>query len=217
MPQTTIALGLVTALDVTTARQLHDYTGLDDTGVIAAQEQMTLQRSHSRALPGYLTRIQQVAAVIDSGDDITLAAFEADDLDAERGVLTSLFALLPDAGACAVVWHSAHWQLLLRRALRHELPAPGSLQASTCHAWDRWFAEGQDESNAAVQADAVRLYGHHAAAQQVSNPALRAAMHWYELDLRWRSVTGGIDMQTRRERRARVLAHVHPDTTQVRC
>lgn len=217
MPHTTIALGLVTALDVATARQLHDYDDLDDAGVVAAQEQLTLQRSHSRTLPGYLTRVQQVGVVIDSGDDITLAAFEAEALDAERDTLASLFALLPAAAARAVVWQAADWQLLLRRALRHELPAPAALRASTCHAWDGWFAGQQGASHAAVQADAMHLYGHPAAAREVSNAALRAAMHWHALDLRWRQVTGELDAATCRDRRARVLAHVHPDSTQVHC
>src|SRR5699024_776147 len=115
-----IALGVGTALDVDTARQLHDYGDLDDAGVASALEQTGLQRMSVLRWPGYLTRLTRVAAVIDDGAEVVLAGFAAATPEQERGMIESLFAVLPDtADGRAVAWRADDWELLLQRAYRH--------------------------------------------------------------------------------------------------
>lgn len=199
----TIALGLVPTLDVATARRLYGYDDLDDAGVAAALEQTGRQPGGG---PDYLRRVQYVAAVIDSDDDITLAAFEAASFDEEYTVLTTLFALFPDTAGQAVSWDAGAWQLLLRRAYMHELQAPAAV-----HAWPRrdlcqLFDDRAPGPGDDVQADALRLFGKRSAVMETVNPALRVAIGWYDMDLRWRCVSGEIDAETHRQRMARVIA-----------
>lgn len=204
---TTIALSLTTAVDTHTARQLHDYGDLDDAGVVAALEQTGLQRG--QRWPGYLSRVQRVAIVLDDGGDLTLAAFEASTSAQEHGVLESLFALLPmQADGRSVAWDEAAWRLLTQRAYHHELQAP-----TPVHAWPRQpLCELFENVGArALHSDAATLYGGAggggAAAELADlDPVLRDAVRCYVMDLRWRCVTGAMTADASRQRAARAVA-----------
>lgn len=208
MTQPTIALGLETVLDVATARRLYDYGNLDDAGVAAALEQTGRQGSLDGNRRDHLTRIQHVAAVIDSGDDITMAAFEAGSIEEEAAILPTLFALFPEEPGRAVAWRADAWKLLLRRAYLHELPAPQAVCSWARHPLHDLFDDQAGSGDYDVQADAVRLYGNHSAALDGVSPALRSAIHWHDMDLRRRCVFREIDADTRRERVARVIAQI---------
>lgn len=208
MQKITIALGLDTALDIATARQLHDYGKLDDAGVASALEQMGLQQGVTGGRPAYLTRLQRVALVIDNGDDIILAAFEAEDVDEERGMLASLFALMPESAGQIVAWDNGDWELLLQRAFCHALQAPAALRDWPRQALRRLFAGADRAADQAVQADVIRLYGNPVAAQEAFDPALRAAVHWHAMAVRWRCVTGELDSAAQQLRLQRVAARV---------
>lgn len=212
MARATIALGLMTTLDVATARRLYDYGELDDNGVAAALEHTGLQRSNGGNRPDHLTRIHRAAAVIDSDDDITLAAFEATNIDEECAVLSTLFALFPDGPGRAVSWAGGAWELLLRRAYMHELQAPPAVRDWPRQPLCRLFDEQAPSPGYDVRADAVGLYGNHAAALDDIDPALRLAVHWHDMDLRWRLVAGEIDREARQQRSARVMAQIAGDS-----
>lgn|GEM_PF-5647942 len=191
--QATVALGLVTALDITTARQLHDYGSLDDAGVTAALEQVGLERNHGAAgRPAYLTRLQHAGLVVDDGDTVELHAWTAATLEDERVLLQNLFARLPDATARAVAWHAHDWPLLRHRAYRHAAALPPGLKKSTWEPLCELFDDGLMRSYHDVQADVLRLYGNRMAGLDALDPALWAAVQWYELDLRRRLVHGAL-------------------------
>lgn len=206
--QPTVSLGLETALDTATARRLHDYGELDDKGVAAALEQTGLQRSRSGRYPDHLARVVQVAAVIDSGDDITLASFEAADIDEEASILTTLFALFPQQTGQAVSWDASDWDLLLRRAYLHMLVAPAALREWPRQSLCRLFEGPQTQAGYNLQADALKLYGNNAAELANADAALGTAIHWYDMELRRRCVAAEIEPQTRRDHLARVIAQV---------
>lgn len=203
---TTIALGLATVLDTVTARQLHDYGDLDDAGIAAALEQAGLQRGRSSRWPGHLSRVAHVAVIVDASDNLTLAAFAAETADHERACLESLFAVLPNTVAGrSVAWRASDWTVLAQRAYRHELCAPQPV-----HAWPRsqlceLFDSGPGAPDDGARADAIRLYGHDMAGLTDASPALASALHWYVMDLRWRSVTGDIAPDTAQQRAVRAM------------
>src|SRR5690625_1116855 len=141
MQRTTLALGLQTALDITTARRLHDYGELDDAGVASALEQKGLQQGVPGGRPGYLTRLERVAVVIDSGDDVTLATFEAEDIDTEYDLLRSLFAIMPTTSGYCASWDTGAWELLLQRAYCHAMQAPAAVRDWPRQSLHRLFAD----------------------------------------------------------------------------
>lgn len=212
--QATISLGLVTTLDVATARRLHDYGELDDNGVASALEQTGLQQSSGRQYPDHLTRVVQIAAVIDSGEDITLASFEAANIDEEASVLTTLFALCPDLPGRAVSWDAGAWTLLLRRAYLHMLPAPQAVRTWPRQPLRRLFDNPGRMPDYDTQTDAIKLYGNDAADLKHIDSALRTAIHWHDMDLRWRCVQGEIDPQTRLDHINRLIAQINSKTAE---
>jgi len=208
MQRTTLALGVQTALDITTARRLHDYGELDDAGVASALEQMGLQQGVPGGRPGYLTRLARAALVIDSGDDVTLATFEAEDIDAEYDLLQSLFAVMPTTSGYAVSWDASAWELLLRRAYCHALRVPAAVRDWPRQPLRPLFADAEQAPNYDVQADAIGLYGNPAALANAIDPALRLAVHWHAMALRYHCVTGEVDAAALPQRMQRVAARV---------
>lgn len=190
-----VVLVVQTGLDVQAARRLGDYGDLDDASVARALEQVHVQRWGHFKPPGYLTRIEALAAVIDDGDGSRLIR-PAPALESVR--LDDLAASWPWHDSALVDWDGTTQALLAARALTHDLVMPQTLETSTGYALARCVgcaAADQSMPSEQVELECLRLMGGLESDDEPPDIVSRVLAR-YQLWLRWQHCTGRIDDDT---------------------
>lgn len=201
MSRPTLVLALTTTLDPQAARRLGDYGRLDDAGVTRGLEQVYVQRWGEIKWPGYLQRIDAVAAIIDNGERPTLVASREQN---ESHCLTTLFERWPDAATTVVVWNRAEIDLLACRAVVNDLVLPATYEQHIPRALSASVAPaslGHLPPTEQAEAEVMQLVS---GSEIPPETALDRVFARYRLWLRWQYSLGHLSRAERELREQRL-------------
>ncbi|MES1935929.1 hypothetical protein [Salinisphaera hydrothermalis] len=203
MTTATVVLVAETGLDIAAARRLADYGELDDAGVARALEQVHVQRWGRADLPGHLTRIDALAAVVDDG--VTPRLIRATQTS-EAECLEALFRQWPLGPVDLVDWNGSARSLLAARALAHDRRLPGEFAAARVCALDARAAPAPVDHPAPaeqVELECLQLMAGLETRDRAPDVVERAIAR-YRLWLRWLACHGRMNARTRAAREARL-------------
>lgn len=188
-------------LDPQAARRLGDYGRLDDAGVTRGLEQVYVQRWGEIKWPGYLQRIDALAAIVDDGTRPVLTESRDED---EACCLTTLFDAWPDTATTVVVWNHAEMDLLACRAVVNDLVLPAAYEQHVARALSASVAPaslGHLPPAEQAEAEVMQLVN---GGKPPPETAVDRVVARYRLWLRWQYSLGHLSREDRARRECRL-------------